>query len=179
MVESHKPTKIFKWNLISCYTKDPYIAMMQFKSCLWITKIAKKNSLQTWVAILLQLLQFSWNGRHDVYRLFFWCPYKSKFLAGTPLPTTWRETHPTPFMWLPLTEFTDFSETVFSIDNDWVSLVNVIIQELSSVCWSFAICALFLRMSGIWLPDFSLGVNPFRIFVPDQFELSKLSSSCE
>ena len=35
------------------------------------------------------------------------------------------------FMWLPLIVFTDYSDTVFSIDNDWVfptSLVYIVIQ---------------------------------------------------
>ena len=61
MVASQKPTKIFKSNLISCCTKDPYIVIIQFMSCVWITKTAK-NLFQTWAAFLLQLLQFSWNG---------------------------------------------------------------------------------------------------------------------
>ena len=57
MVVSQKPTKIFKSNLISCYTKDLYIVMMQYKSCARITQTAN-DLLQTWVAVLLQWLLF-------------------------------------------------------------------------------------------------------------------------
>ena len=41
MVVSQEKTKIFKSNLISCYTKDLYIVMIQFKFCVWITKLLK------------------------------------------------------------------------------------------------------------------------------------------
>ena len=41
MVVSEKSSKIFKSNLISCYTKDLYIVMIWFRLCVRVTKAAK------------------------------------------------------------------------------------------------------------------------------------------